>query len=99
MFSSLIAIQTPDLGRNDIGVWYREPERFVRYNSTRCAWTRMKVWPDGGVKPCREWQVGNVGQTHAMEVWNGKNFRAFRQLLAARGTLPICARCCYMAHR
>jgi MoaA/NifB/PqqE/SkfB family radical SAM enzyme len=98
-FSSLIVTQTPDLSRNDIGVWYREPERFIKYNSTRCAWTRMKVWPDGGVKPCREWGAGNVGQNHAMEVWNGEKFREFRRLLATHGTLPICARCCYTAHR
>jgi MoaA/NifB/PqqE/SkfB family radical SAM enzyme len=57
------------------------------------------VWPNGDVKPCREWVVGNVNQTPAMEVWNGEKFRSFRRLLAERGTLPICARCCYMAYR
>jgi MoaA/NifB/PqqE/SkfB family radical SAM enzyme len=98
-FSHLIVTQTPDLSWNDIGLWYRQPERFVKYNSTRCAWTRMKVWPDGNVKPCREWVAGDVSQEHAMQVWNGEKFREFRRLLARHGTLPICSRCCYMAHR
>jgi MoaA/NifB/PqqE/SkfB family radical SAM enzyme len=98
-FSSPLVLQTPDLSRRDIETWYREPERPAKYNSTRCAWIRMRVWPDGEIKPCREWSAGNLGQDHAMEIWNGEKFREFRQLLATRGTLPICARCCYIAHR
>ncbi len=95
----LLVIETPHLDRSSIDTWYHRPEEFVKYNSTRCAWTRMKVWPDGAVKPCREWQAGNVAHAHAMAVWNGEKFRQFRQLLTEQGTLPICARCCYMAHR
>lgn len=98
-FSSLMVNQTPDLNRSDTRIWYSEPERFAKYTSTRCAWVRMKVWPDGSVKPCREWKAGNVATHHAMEVWNGEMFRSFRQTLAVHGTLPICARCCYMAYR
>jgi Fe-coproporphyrin III synthase len=98
-FSSLTVTQTPDLSQEEIATWYRQPERFVKYASTRCAWTRMKVWPNGDLKPYREWVVGNVAQAPAMEVWNGEKFRSFRRLLAERGTLPICARCCYMAYR
>ena len=98
-FSSLIVTQTPDLSRGDIAMWYREPERFVKYRSTRCAWTRLKVWPDGAVKPCRDWRVGNMLEDAPMQVWNNGNYRQFRQLLAANGTLPICARCCWMAYR
>ncbi len=91
-FSSLVVTQTPDLSRDEIATWYRQPERFVKYASTRCAWTRLKVWPNGDVKPCRGWVVGNVAQTPAMEVWNGEQFRSFRRLLAERGALPICRR-------
>jgi MoaA/NifB/PqqE/SkfB family radical SAM enzyme len=98
-FSAFIVNQIPDLNRKEIATWYREPERFVKYTSTRCAWIRMKVWPDGSVKPCRQWEVGNVMQTHALEVWNGNKFQGFRRLLAERDVLPICARCCYLGHR
>lgn len=98
-FSSMMVNQTPDLRREDIQVWYSEPERFAKYTSTRCAWVRMKVWPDGSVKPCREWKAGNVATHHAMQVWNGEQFRGFRQILAVHGRLPICARCCYMAYQ
>lgn len=98
-FSSLIVTQTPDLSWKDIHIWYHQPERFVKYTSTRCAWTRMKVWPNGDVKPCREWVTGNVSHKHAMEVWDDEKFRGFRQVLAAQKALPICVRCCYMAHR
>lgn len=98
-YSSMMVKHTPELSRENIRVWYSEPERLTKYTSTRCAWTRMKVWPDGSVKPCRAWKAGNIETHHAMEVWNGEKFRGFRQTLAVHGTLPICARCCYMAYR
>ena len=98
-YSSMMVKHTPELSRENIRVWYSEPERLTKYISTRCAWTRMKVWPDGSVKPCRAWKAGNIETHHAMEVWNGEKFRGFRQTLTVHGTLPICARCCYMAYR
>jgi MoaA/NifB/PqqE/SkfB family radical SAM enzyme len=95
----LIVTETPYLDHREIAVWYQNPKQFVKYNTTRCAWIRMKVWPDGKVKPCRAWQIGDVAEQHAMEIWNGQEFQDFRQTLAAHGTLAICARCCYLAHR
>jgi hypothetical protein len=97
--SRLLVTELPNLTRQQIATWYRQPEKFVKFHSTRCAWIRMKVWPDGRVKPCREWSVGNVAEQHALTVWDSPAFRQFRLLLDQHGTLPICARCCYMVHR
>ena len=96
---SMIVMETPYLEREDIITWYSNPEKFVNWTDTRCAWVRMKVWPDGRVKPCRGWSAGNIKDQHTLEVWNGKRYREFRQLLSDNQTLPLCARCCYMAHR
>jgi Fe-coproporphyrin III synthase len=95
---SFIVLATPYLEGEDIVKWYGEPETMVRWTRARCAWTRMKVWPDGKVKPCRDWAAGDIGRQDAMEVWNGLKYRQFRRLLAAEKVFPICARCCYMAH-
>jgi len=94
-----VVTEIPYLNHQEIAVWYQKPEQFIKYDTTRCAWIRIKVWPDGKVKPCRGWQAGDIAEQQAMEVWNGQKFGDFRQTLATHGTLPICARCCYMAYR
>lgn len=94
-----VVVESPDLNREQIAAWYEAPQQPVKYRTTRCAWTRLKVAPDGKVKPCRGWEAGNVDRDHAMAIWNGATFRQLRQTLAARGTLPICARCCAIAYR
>lgn len=93
------AVETPFLNRQQIMDWYQDPSQFVKWTTTRCAWIRMKIWPDGAYKPCRGWEVGSIADRHAMDLWNAPPVRDFRHQLAARGTFPICARCCYIAHR
>lgn len=95
----MLVTELPWLTREQIRTWYRDTARFVKYASTRCAWIRMKVWPNGDVKPCREWVVGNVAEEHVMDVWHNARYEDFRRLLAERGAIPICSRCCYMTYR
>lgn len=94
-----ILIDTPALNEQQIRDWYQDPGKFVKWSTTRCAWIRMKIWPDGSFKPCRGWSVGSIADHDAMDLWNQLPIRKFRQHLARQGTFPICARCCYLAHR
>jgi MoaA/NifB/PqqE/SkfB family radical SAM enzyme len=91
--------ETPYLKRDEIAVWYKKPEQFVKWDTATCAWNHLRVWPDGNVRPCRTWEVGNIAKQHAMEIWNGKEIRNLRQTLAENGALAICARCCLFAYR
>lgn len=95
----LIVIESPFLSRRETELWYHNPCRPIKWETTRCAWLRMRVWPDGSMKACRDWTVGNIAQEHVMDVWNGSRFRNFRRLLVTQGTIPLCARCCYMVVR
>jgi len=97
-FQPLLVTETPFLNARQRAIWYQEPAHFIKWTRTRCAWTRLKVWPDGSVKACRDFQVGNIQTEHAMAVWNSGKMRGFRQFLSQHGVMPICARCCYMAH-
>jgi len=81
--------ETPFLNRDEITVWYQLPEQPVKYETVRCGWIRFRMWPDGKVKPCREWEFGDASQDHAMDIWNGQQFQDFRQALATNGMLPI----------
>lgn len=94
-----VVVESPYLNREEILLWYREPEAPVKYKTTRCGWIRFKVWSDGKVKPCRDWVFGDLNERHAMEIWNGPEYRKFRRTLKANGMLPMCARCCVIAHR
>ncbi len=96
---TMLVTELPKLSRADMFTWYQQPVQFVKYHSTRCAWTRMKIWPDGRIKPCREWAAGSVADQPLMEIWQGAAFQRFRALLAERRTIPLCSRCCYMTHR
>ena len=95
----MIVTELPYLNRQEIADWYMEPEKPVKHETVRCGWIRMKLWADGKIKPCRDWEVGDIAVEHANEIWNGNAYREFRELLKDQGMLPICTRCCFIAHR
>ncbi|MFL7893294.1 MAG: radical SAM protein [Anaerolineales bacterium] len=95
----IIVTELPLLNRQEISDWYRKPEKPIKHRTVRCGWIRMKLWADGKIKPCRDWEVGDINKQHALEIWNGQEYQQFRQLLNEQGMLPICSRCCFIAHR
>lgn len=97
--SDFVFSESPYLNRTEIADWYKKTEQIVKYKTVRCAWVRFRLWPDGKVKPCRGWDVGDASCNHAMDIWNGERFQRFRQALASDGMLPICVRCCQIAYR
>lgn len=95
----MLVTESPYFNRHEIFTWYKKPTIPVKYDSVRCGWIRMKVWADGKVKPCRDWEIANILDEHASDIWNGKALREFRETLAVERMLPICTRCCFIAHR
>lgn len=95
----MIVTELPNFNRQEISDWYMEPEKPVKKETVRCGWIRMKLWADGKVKPCRDWEVGDISKEHAYDIWKGEAYQEFRELLSDQGMLPICSRCCFMAHR
>ena len=97
--SKFLLSEAPYMNRDEITAWYQYPGQRVKYETVRCGWTRFKVWPDAKVKPCRDWEVGDLRQQNVMEIWNGQEYRNFRNLLRKHKMLPICNRCCQIALR
>jgi MoaA/NifB/PqqE/SkfB family radical SAM enzyme len=95
----MLVTESPYFNRQEMITWYREPTVPVKHSNVRCGWIRMKIWSDGKVKPCRDWEIGNILDEHARDIWNGQELREFRKTLAEQGMLPICTRCCFIAHR
>jgi len=69
--------------------------------SNRCLrlWTNPVITWDGGVVPCcfdkdASFVMGNLYESSFMDIWNGENYREFRQkLLSDRAGVPICLNC------
>ncbi|MFN3651572.1 MAG: radical SAM protein [Armatimonadota bacterium] len=89
----------PELDREQLRIYYAEPERFVLQRTPDCAWISTDILPNGDVSPCFELVCGNLREQSFEEIWNSDSFRAHRQRLAGAGPYPVCARCCaYFRH-
>jgi hypothetical protein len=84
----------PDLTESEVGLYYAEPERFVKRRRAACAWLNTDVLPNGDVSPCFGMVCGNITQQGFREIWNGPVFAEHRRRLSVEGDFPICARCC-----
>lgn len=83
----------PELTREQLPLYYGEPERFTHRFTPSCAWISTDILPNGDVSPCFDLVAGNVLRQPFTEIWNGPDFRAHRQRLQ-EGPYPVCARCC-----
>jgi len=57
-------------------------------------WTKTVVAPHGEVYACHQFETGNVREKSLKEIWNGAEYRRFRQVLKRHKVFPICAGCC-----
>jgi MoaA/NifB/PqqE/SkfB family radical SAM enzyme len=83
----------PELTREEMRLYYGEPETFTHWMTPSCAWTSTDILPNGDVSPCFELVCGNVLQSPFLEIWNNHIFRDHR-LRLQEGPYAICSRCC-----
>jgi len=74
----------------------------VRHSFCTMAWDHTVVNVDGSVTPCcylrpdmgDEFVMGNVFDAPFTTIWRGEKYRRFReQMLAGRGSMPVCNKC------
>jgi MoaA/NifB/PqqE/SkfB family radical SAM enzyme len=58
-------------------------------------WRIMRLLADGTFEPCMHYPIGNVADTHPLQLWNCMEMRQFRRILRNNGLFPGCVRCCY----
>ncbi len=92
-------ITSPNLNKDEIRVYYNNPEKIVKVHETRCAWLNLKIMPNGDVRICREHKGGNVLESPVRQIWNNSAYRYFRQNLISNKVCPICSRCCFLFPR
>jgi MoaA/NifB/PqqE/SkfB family radical SAM enzyme len=84
----------PELDREQMRVYYSQPERFTHHMVPSCAWISTDILPNGDVSPCFDLVCGNVLEQPFAAIWNSDPFRDHRRRLAGNGPYPVCARCC-----
>lgn len=60
------------------------------------AWSVMHIGPYGTVFPCFSIPMGNLRDEKLMKIWNGPDYRKFRQQLRKAEIFPGCTGCCVM---
>lgn len=84
----------PPLPIREMMEYYRNPD-FRRETQRPCTLISNYAFvdPRGRLYPCLTLDMGNVFEEPFESVWNGRKFRAFRQLLHREERLPLCERC------
>jgi radical SAM protein with 4Fe4S-binding SPASM domain len=88
----------PDIKAKDIEEYYMNPD--FPDNSNRCVlpWFLLIIQPNGDVLPCEEIEavIGNAKRGKLSRIWNGREYREFRQKIQQNGlSHPACYRCCH----
>jgi MoaA/NifB/PqqE/SkfB family radical SAM enzyme len=93
------AIQViPDLSKEDIYIFYREPEKVIAGHD-RCLipWFAGQITSNGDaivLTRCFHYVFGNIYSTPFNKIWNGVKARRLRKDLLDKRCLPVCTRCC-----
>ena len=92
------SIVVPDLKGEDVRDYYLHPEKMFNYSKCPTPFMMVDIMPNGDVMTCRDFidvKVGNINESHLLDIWNNERFVNFRKLLIKKGgILPQCSRCC-----
>jgi radical SAM protein with 4Fe4S-binding SPASM domain len=88
----------PDVGDANYATYYLEPSNYFGYSRCAAPFLMTDVLANGDVVTCRDYvdvTVGNIQDTPLLEIWNGRRYVEYRQMMIRhRGVLPQCSRCC-----
>ncbi len=77
---------------------YKYDLRISKKKNCNRIWISTTITWDGFLIPCcydvsANYNFGNVFQKNFKSVWNGKEYRFFRQMLIKKSKIPLCFRC------
>ncbi|MEK6646100.1 MAG: radical SAM protein [Candidatus Firestonebacteria bacterium] len=87
----------PNFTGDEIKEYYANPDFISKGYSKKCMspWVTAYIYPNGEVWPCLTlgYSVGNIQQNKFTDIWNSKDFIAFRRTLKKECMFPICPKC------
>ena len=69
------------------------------YRGCVVPWSSADVTASGDVAPCHvfyDFVVGNLNENSLEDIWNGENYRKFRDYMKSHGLMSICPGCCIL---
>jgi radical SAM protein with 4Fe4S-binding SPASM domain len=88
----------PDVGDANYARYYLEPGNYFGYSRCAAPFLMTDVLANGDVVTCRDYvdvRVGNIQDAPLLEIWNGRRYAEYRQMMIRHGgLLPQCSRCC-----
>lgn len=87
----------PDLSEEELAVFYKKPEIFVRGSKCTVPWRCAQIIANGDLIPitrCFNVKLGNIYEKKFIEAWNDEKMQEFRKNLKKYGAFPACTRCC-----
>lgn len=88
----------PRMSEREVQDWYLHPEGIPKKFHHPCyaAWFEVNVLPDGDVRICPDYSLGNIRQQPFWEIWNGEKAKALRQVVLHKTPMEVCRVCCFM---
>lgn len=77
--------------------WFHR-ERYEPNHRCSVPWTRVNVEPNGDIVLCPDYNdmiIGNLHRDKFTDLWNGQQYRKFRQKIREEKGIAICPHCTY----
>ncbi len=86
----------PEFDKNELRLYYdNRQNQFLSTDSVCLApWMNPTIEPNGDIKGCTGFTVGNLKRDDFWKIWNGEVNNRFRRELMLRECFPVCKRCC-----
>jgi MoaA/NifB/PqqE/SkfB family radical SAM enzyme len=89
----------PPLEEHELNARFNDPVYFFT-NKCFIPWYETRMNPFGDIYSCQiDTRLGNIREQSFREIWNGAQYRDFRNLIREHDLLPKCSRCCKLNDR
>jgi MoaA/NifB/PqqE/SkfB family radical SAM enzyme len=96
-FARRVRFVPPLSHRDQVAVYYNRPELDITGKKCTIPWTSTTVQPDGTLiirNRCVLFRAGNLNERPLLDIWQGTEYKHFRETLIKHGSFPVCTRCC-----
>ena len=70
-----------------------------QYKACYSPFVSADIVANGDVAPCHifyDLVMGNLNENSIKEIWNGKQYMKFREIIKKQNFIPICSGCCIL---
>ena len=86
----------PELNKKELRLWYNNPSHLLKRFNHHCftPWMDLDICPDGDVRICIDYSLGNIRDKSILEIWQGERAKRLRMDILRKSPYPVCRACC-----